>query len=310
MTDVVFYLYKSLTKDGVSMKRMLYLTTVAILLLILLGCQSNTDVQVAATTAPVYEFTMRICHGTDIRVGLIVTENISCLHDYSLQTNQMRLIENAQIIILSGAGLEEFLHGISTSATIIDTSASIELLCGKSTHEHTKEDQGHNHEYDPHIWLSPANAIQMAQNICAGLMNAYPQYTEQFSANLETLLAELSMLETYGITQLSNLSTRNLITFHDGFAYFAKAFDLNILHAIEEESGSEASAAELIEICNIVDSCDLPAIFTEQNGSVSAADIIAAETDAVVYKLDMAMSGNGYFKAMYSNIDTIKEAMG
>ena len=54
----------------------------------------------------------------------------------------------------------------------------------------------------------------------------------------------------------------------------------------------------------------LPAIFTETNGSTSAAGIIAAETGANVYALDMVMSGDSYFEAMYHNIDTLKEALG
>ena len=110
--------------------------------------------------------------------------------------------------------------------------------------------------------------------------------------------------------RLSSLSCRELITFHDGFSYLAESFDLTILEAVEEESGSEASAQELIELVELVQSHQLPAIFTESNGSASAADIIAAESGAAVYTLDMAMAGEDYFEAMYHNIDTIKEALG
>ena len=78
---------------------------------------------------------------------------------------------------------------------------------------------------------------------------------------------------------------------------------------MEEESGSEASAAELIELIEEVEHHDLPAIFTETNGSVSAAGIIARETGAGSYALDMAMGGDSYFEAMYHNIDTLKEAL-
>jgi ABC-type Zn uptake system ZnuABC Zn-binding protein ZnuA len=101
-----------------------------------------------------------------------------------------------------------------------------------------------------------------------------------------------------------------MITFHDGFGYFAQAFDLEILQAIEEESGSEASAQELISLIATVQEHQLPALFTERNGSVSAADIIAAETGATIYALDMAIAGEDYFQAMYHNIDTVKEALG
>lgn len=294
------------------MKKFLYIILAVFLCALITGCKPNTDTQVVATTAPTYEFAARICNGTDIEVGCIITENVSCLHDYTLQTKQMQMIEGAEAIILSGAGLEDFLSDLlSESDVIIDASISIELLCGESGNEHDTDDHhNHHHEYDPHIWLSPANARQMAQNICDGLQRLYPQYADQFNKNLQVLLAELTELEDYGMQQLQPLANRQLVTFHDGFAYFADAFGMEILHAIEEESGSEASAAELIEISQLIQKNKIPAIFTEQNGSVSAADIIAAETGADIYQLDMAMSGNGYFQAMYHNIDTLKEALG
>ena len=88
-----------------------------------------------------------------------------------------------------------------------------------------------------------------------------------------------------------------------------KDINLHILKAMEEESGSEASAAELIEIAKLVDAHALPAIFTERSGSNSAADIISRETGVKIFTLDMAMSGDSYFDAMYHNIDTLKEAL-
>lgn len=294
------------------MVRNLVAVLILCLCILLSGCQQAAPgIQVAATTAPVYEFTTYICSGTDIRVGQIITESISCLHDYTLQTNQMRMIENAQIVILSGAGLEDFMSDIlPTSGTVIDASQSIPLLCNDNSHTQEHDTHEHHHEHDPHIWLSPANACQMAKNICAGLESAYPQYSQQLNANLQVLLTELSALEHYGRNQLKSLSERQLITFHDGFSYLADAYDLTILHAIEEESGREASAAELIEICNLVNSYGLTAIFTEQNGSTTAAKIISSETGANIYQLDMAMSGSGYISTMYQNIETLKEALG
>ena len=117
-------------------------------------------------------------------------------------------------------------------------------------------------------------------------------------------------LQAYGEAQLQDLSSRELLTFHDGFSYFAQAFGLSILEAIEEESGSEASAQELIHLINLVEDHGLPAIFIEANGSASAAAVIARETGAASFALDMAMAGDDYFEAMYHNIDTIREALG
>ena len=150
----------------------------------------------------------------------------------------------------------------------------------------------------------------MAQNICNGLSAKYPEYKPQFEANLALLNDKFDTLMNYATQQLSQLSTRQLITFHDGFGYFAQCFHLEILHSLEEESGSEASAAELKHLIELVRDHNLPAIFVEENGSTSASHVVAAETGVKIYSLNMGMAGIDYFACMYHNIDQVKEALG
>jgi zinc transport system substrate-binding protein len=292
------------------MKIKAFLLSAFLLISLLPGCANTENAQIAATTLPVYQFTQRLCEGTGITVTRLVTESVSCLHDYSLNVQQVKAVEQAVAVIISGAGLEEFMNDVLDNAkAVIDSSVDIALLGCETEHDHD-HNLGHHHEQDAHIWLSPSNAKTMASNICEGLVKQFPAHEDTFNNNLSALHAELDDLLAYGEKQLKNLSNRELITFHDGFGYFANAFDLTILEAIEEESGSEASAQELIHLIDIVNEHDLRAIFTEINGSVSAADIIARETGAVAFPLDMAMAGDSYFEAMYHNIDTIKEALG
>ena len=291
------------------------LLTVLLVLLLLSGCAPAPQAQIAATTLPVYQFTLRLTAGTDLQVTRLVTENVSCLHDYTLTVRQMRSIEGAEVIVLSGAGLEEFLgDALSSAETVIDSSAGIELLEGGHHHNHEGDeedhhDHGHAHELDPHLWLSPACAMEQAKNICAGLSARYPEYAPVFEENLSGLLSDLQALEDYGLEQLSTLSSREIMTFHDGFSYLAHEFGIEIVEAIEEESGAEASAKELIHLVEEVRRHDIRAIFVEENGSGSAASIIAAETGVSLSKLSMAMSGDDYFEAMYANIDALKEAL-
>lgn len=282
--------------------------------LILTGCGTvEAPAQIAATTLPVYEFTTLLCQGTPLTVTRLVTEEVSCLHDYSLNVRQVKAAEAAELIVISGAGLEEFMEDLLTDSASIDASSGIELLCPEDAHDHDHKEEsheGHHHAQDPHIWLSPENAMIMAANICRGLSAQYPAFTETFEDNLSVLLSRLEELQIYAEETLANLACRDLITFHDGFSYLADSFHLHILEAVEEESGSEASARELIHLIEEVRHHDLPAIFTERSGSVSAAGIISRETGAGVYVLDMAMAGDSYFDAMYHNIDTLKEALG
>ena len=119
------------------------------------------------------------------------------------------------------------------------------------------------------------------------------------------------------------LPHRELITFHDGFQYFAQAFDLDILKAIEEEEGSEASAMEINEITQLVKEHQLPVIFTEVNGSDATANAIGRETGCQVWMLDMLMSGDDvpqdwglekimeqYISRLKGDLETVREALG
>lgn len=292
------------------MKAKASILTCILLTGLLFGCTAEPPAQVAATTLPVYQFTSMLCEGTGITVTRTVTESVSCLHDYSLNVSQVKALESAQLVVISGAGLEGFMEDLlEGTENVIDSAEGITLAGCSTEHDHD-HDHGHDHEEDPHVWLSPINAKLMSTNICNGLSQRYPEHSEIFQKNLTLLHQELDMLYSYGKDQLSDLEHRELITFHDGFGYLAQAFDLTILEAIEEESGSEASAQELKHMIEIVEEHGVPAVFTERNGSVSAADIICAETDIASFPLDMAMAGDDYFEAMYHNIDTLKEALG
>ena len=287
--------------------RKIPLFLIVALLLCLAGCSAAQPTPaIIATTKPVYDFTSALCIGTNLQIGQLINENVSCLHDYSLSVNQVRMAEAAQVMVISGAGLESFMEDMLARCDyLIDSSAGISTLECEQEHDHD-----HTHETDAHIWLSPTNAKQMAQNICQGLSVAYPDYTDTFQQNLAVLLNNLEALQIYGEEMLASLSCRDLVTFHDGFGYLAHAFDLRIAAAVEEESGSEASAKELIELIELIDQHQIPAIFAEINGSLSAPGIIAGETGVSIHLLDMAMGDGDYFESMRRNIDTLKEALG
>ena len=288
------------------MKRIATLLSAIACCIGLLGCGlKNEPAQIVATTLPVYDFTQRLCYGTELEVFRLIDEEVACLHDYSLQVDQMQALEGAQIVLASGAGLEDFLEDVKgNTAMIVDLSAGVPLLHADIHHDH------HDHStVDPHYWLAPENAGIMAANICRELIRLYPEHKSIFEKNLKTLCGEFDELQNYADAQLENLTCKKLITFHDGFSYMADAFNLQIAHSVAEESGSEASAQELIELSQLVKEHEIPAIFTEKNGSASAARIIAKEVNIRIFSLDMAMSGNSYFDAMYHNIDTLKEAL-
>ena len=272
------------------------------LALLLSGCAAQTgasSADILATTAPVAQLVGAITAGTDLTVETLISEPVSCVHDYALSVDQMRAVESAHLVVLSGAGLEEFMgDALASCETVIDASAGLSLLPGEEG------------EYDPHTWLAPENMIAMTRTVEAALAAEYPQHAVLFAENADIWCEKLDALQTYGEQQLAALSCRKLVTFHDGFAYFAQAFDLEIAASMEIEAGSEPSARELEEIISLLRSQNIPAVFTEVNGTADAAELVSSETGCAVFSLDTAISSTNYLSAMTQNIDTIKEALG
>ncbi len=281
------------------------LLAASMLLSVLSGCGNSTaetdsvDTLLLATTQPMYELTEQIIAGAaGITAQPLIQDQVSCLHDYTITTDQMKKIERADLVILSGAGLEDFmassLSGKDT-ADVIDSSEGIALL-----------------DDDPHIWLDPRRYVQQGENITKALSERYPEQADLFEKNMaayEDMLLEQYQNNWYPAAQ--SLSCKELITFHDGFAYFADAYGLTILAAIEEEEGAEPSAAELKEIVELTEAHKIPMIFTEKNGATNAAEIVAQETGVKTGVLDLGMSGgeNSYASVMDANLEALKAGL-
>lgn len=295
--------------------------------LLLSGCgghssPANSDeLKVAATTYPVYLLTEAVTENIpDVEAQLIIDQEISCLHNYTLTMQDMIAVEQADVLVLNGAGMEEFLSDVLRDRVCIDSSAGITLITpeGEHHHHHGEEEdvppsaQSHHHEHDPHIWMDPLRAAEMAENIAAGLSALAPEHADEFAANAASIKETLTAFHTEMQDMLGERDY-DLITFHDGFAYFADSFGMHILAAVEEEEGSEASAAAIVHISHLVQEHHIPAVFTEINGSDATASVIARECDISTYPLSLGMSGDGhglpaYMDVIRSNIETILEA--
>lgn len=276
---------------------------------------------VVCTTYPIYLFTSSLTEGVEgVAVERLDTGSTSCLHDYTLSMADMKKLERADVIALNGAGLEEFLEdALATSdAAVIDCSMGVELLENLSHHHDKDGEDGHDHgHWDPHYWMDPSNARTMAANLRNSLVLLDPDHAAEYESNAvrtEKILLHVEEETRTLVEKYPLQGVPGLITFHDGFQYFAKAFHLPLLASIEEEAGSEASAHEIVEITQLVRAYDVPAIFTEVNGSDATAKAISRETGCGVYQLDMVMSGEGtgvedYLNAMMKNLQTAAEAL-
>ena len=288
--------------------------------------QDDGTLDLVATTYPVYLFAAEVTRGAEnVTLTLMIDQPISCLHDYTLTVKDMKALERADGILLSGAGLEEAMEDAlaSSSAPVIDCSAGVDLLESEGhVHQDGEEEDDHGH-FDPHYWMDPENMEQMVYNIRDGLSQADPEHAGEYEENAAE---QAGLLHTWDdalqdmireAEENAGVEISGLITFHDGFRYFAEAFDLPLLASIEEEEGSEASAMEINEITQLVKEHQLPVIFTEVNGADATAQIIHRECGVPVYALTLMMSAGTayeepgvatYLNLLQSNLDTLREA--
>ena len=143
--------------------------------------------RVLCTTYPVYLFTTAVTEGVDgVQVDLLVQEQISCLHDYTLTVSDMKAIEAADVIVMNGVGLEDFMSDAlsQSAASVIDCAQGLELLPyeGHEEHDHGAGEEEGEH-YDPHIWMAPGNAERMLQTIAEALAVVDPSHLDPYRSN-------------------------------------------------------------------------------------------------------------------------------
>lgn len=291
-------------------KKILCIFLSAALLLVFSGCtgeprEQAPDLSVVTSTYPLYALASAVAAGADgVEVSRLNTGEVSCLHDYTLTVADMRRLEQADLLLLNGAGLEEFLDDVLTQLdpnAVVDCSAVIDLLEGDGGHHSEEAQDGHadehdhghhhDHEHDPHYWMDPRNAAAAAALIAERLSAADPEHAALYASNAAQVSQALNDSYAAWCTQLQGLSFRSLITFHDGFRYFAEAFGLELLFSMEEEDGATASAHDILTASALVRAYTLPAVFTERNGSGAAARAVSGETGTAVSTLSMLMDG-------------------
>lgn len=312
----------------IKFKKILIILTLVILSIT--GCSSNTNdnnksgnskdkedsIKVVTSFYPMYLLASNVVKDID-NVELINMTNSAtgCLHDYSLTTDNIKLLEDCDVFIINGAGMESFLDKVleqKPDLKIIDTSEGIELI--KSDYEEESDDHDHDHdeEYNPHVWLSVENAIKQVENIENKLIEYNSINKDKYSKNAKEYIEQLSNLDNKIHSELDNIKNKNIVTFHEAFPYFAKEYGLNIVGVVQREAGSEPSAKELQETIEKIKKLDVKAICVEPQYSTKAEETISKETNVKVYTLDPIVTeeskNSSYIDIMNKNLETLKEA--
>ena len=200
---------------------------------------------VLATTYPVYVAAREIL-GEDTSVSLHHLDGAAsgCLHDYQLSPSDRRLTQEADLILLNGAGAEPFLHGLVEGSKCVDTSAGVDLLCADGDHHHAEGEHHHGDEYNEHLWLSPTRYAAQVEAVRDALCALVPEQAYLYKKNAAAYLAEIAAVAD----SLPDLSGRPCVLFHDSMSYLAADLGLDVKLTLSVEGESGLSAADLGQV--------------------------------------------------------------
>lgn len=289
-----------------------------IILAINVNEEKDTKFNIVTSFYPMYVATLNITDGVeDVAVSNLTSQTTGCIHDYVLTTSELVTLAKADALVINGAGMEGFMDKVISnfqSLDIIDASSGIEVIQDKceleQEHEHHEK---HNHEINPHVFVSVKNHIKQVQNICNELVKIDSENKEKYEENTREYIAKLEKLEKDIAENMAGLNNKNIVTFHNTLEYFAKDYELNVVGVIENEHGKTPSAGEIATLIEIIKNNNVKSIFVEPEYSLKLVDTIAKETGAKVYMLNPVTSGKNnkdeYINIMSQNLRVLKEAL-
>lgn len=280
------------------------------------------SINIVTSFYPIYIFAQNVLKDIEgVSLSNLTHPTTGCLHDYQLLASDMVKLSRADVLIINGGGMENFLpmiKGLYSELQIIDSSKGIELLYSDEHQDtHENEEPGHEHEhgeYNAHIWLDPQNAIMMTRNMAEKLKERLPSQAEKIEQNVSDYIKTLNELDTNLKSLLLDLTRRDIVTFHEAFTYFAKAYNLNVVAVLALEPDESLTPQMLKTLVEKVREANLPPLFTEPQYDDRAAKAVAQETGALIYELDPIVTGGGsidaYQSVMRKNAQVLIEALG
>lgn len=309
------------------MIRVLKYTLLTYTFAFLAGCApervQSTDRLILTSFHPVYIATINVADSIPgVRVENLTRPLTGCLHDYQLTPDDMRRLSKADVFVVNGAGMESFLDDVvkqRPGLRVIVASEGIPLMANEDgTDSHGQDADGHDHaahaeEVNAHVWVSVSNAATQVRTIAEGLAQWDSANATRYRANAEWYGARLDALGGQMRDSVATLTHRDIVTFHEAFAYLAQDLSLHIAAVIQREPGSEPSASELAHTVELVRASGIKALFAEPQYSARSAHTIAQETGATVYTLDPVVSGplerGAYVQTMESNLSVLMKAL-
>lgn len=246
-----------------------------------------------------------------VQVTALVGPN-SDAHVFEPTTASAETLTRGDLLILNGFGFEGWMARLIDSCgfkgPVITATEGVKPLLAMES----------GLASDPHAWHDVQNTKIYARNIAKALMVKDPSYLPFYEKNLNAYLEKLDGLDLWIRNQFSEIppQKRKIITAHDGFRYFARAYGIQVLAPMGISTEAEPSAKALGDLILQIRKENIKAVFVENIANTQMVEQIVAETGTEIggtLYSDALSELEGpaptYLKMMRHNVQTLKHAL-
>jgi len=269
-------------------------------------------------TTSVFADLARLALGDSVQIDSIIPAGVD-VHTFEPSPSDAAKIAAADLILMNGLGLDEWVVSLVDAAHKSETDI---LRLGEgldvsdawiylASPERETEDA-----YDPHVWLDPTGAAHYVQRIVDRVVQDRPELTNTVRTASAKGFVALQDLDAEVRALFSDIpeANRKIVTFHDAFGYFARAYNITIVGVAIASPGQDPSAREIAALIDAIRASGVTTVFSEVQFPSKVLTSIAAETGATVladlYSDALGVApGDTYLGAMRANATAIAASM-
>ncbi|WP_080844332.1 metal ABC transporter solute-binding protein, Zn/Mn family [Cytobacillus gottheilii] len=327
------------------MKKTIF-TLIMLLSLIITGCASNNTTaedkdgksMIYTTVYPLQFFAQEI--GGDYVETKSIYPPGTDEHTFEPSQKDMISLADADLFVYIGLGLEGFVEKAKDTlknedVTLLSAGENVSIESQEHddeekheehAHDHEHDDHDHHHEshdghnhgdIDPHVWLNPLYAKEMAESIKDALIEEMSEHKEVFEENYETLSKDLDLLDQQFTAAIEAAPKKEILVSHAAYGYWEERYGIEQISVSGLSTSNEPSQKQLQSIIEEAKEHQLQYIFFEQNVSSKLTEVIQSEIGAEALTLHNLgvltdqdiQNKSDYFSLMNENLNNLEKAL-
>ena len=268
------------------------------------------------TTTSIFADLAKMALGDAAHIESIIPAGAD-VHTFEPSPSDVEKIQSADLIIANGLGLDSWIQSLIDAAGKGEADT---LLLGEGLDQESGWVYLSNAEtpgtFDPHIWLDPKGAALYVQRIADHVSRNAPDLAQRIAAASADGITKINAIDADLAVDFAAIDPdqRKIVTMHDAFGYFARAYEIEIVGVAVASPGQDPSAQEIRALIDAIREAGVTALFSEVQLPSKVLDQIAAETGATVLQ-DLysdalgASPADSYLGVMRTNADAILGAL-